>query len=285
MYLDFLRRWWSTRRRLLTALLLKRNRQHPLKRLGWSRVIKKGAIVRGIVLVVGTILLAARAALGADAAIGLPPGPPPYGPPPSYGPPPYGPPPDVAVPTLFYFWNGLYVGGAGGWGWTSTKGLNASGDFGGAQIGYNYQSGNFVFGVEADGSFANIVTNGVTDPVFGVPGSVGYRDDGLASLRGRFGYAMNGLLFYGTAGGGWIHGRATTLYAAPGNPELVGVTEQNWRGGWAAGGGVEWGFLPNWSVKVEYMHFGVGSTTYFGAFNTGNINVETFKIGVNYLFR
>ena len=99
--------------------------------------------------VVGALLLAARAALGADAAIGLPPGPPPYGPPPSYGPPPYGPPPDVAVPTLFHFWNGLYIGGSGGWGWTSTKGLNAEGDFGGAQIGYNYQTGNFVFGVEA----------------------------------------------------------------------------------------------------------------------------------------
>ena len=35
------------------------------------------------------------------------------------------------------------------------------------------------------------------------------------------------------------------------------VTEQTWKGGWAAGGGVEWGFLPNWSVKVEYMHFSV----------------------------
>jgi hypothetical protein len=57
--------------------------------------------------VVGIALFGARAALGADAAvIGLPPGPPPY------GPPPYGPPPivtDVAVPTLFYFWNGLYM--------------------------------------------------------------------------------------------------------------------------------------------------------------------------------
>jgi outer membrane immunogenic protein len=237
------------------------------------------------VAVVGVALFGARAALGADAAvIALPPGPPPYGPPPSYGPPPYGPPPrvtDVAVPTLFYFWNGLYLGGEGGWGWTSTKGLNATGDFGGGQIGYNYQTGNFVFGVEADGSFANIVSDNVTIPVF-TPSlgffpsdEVGYREDGLASLRGRFGYAMNSLLFYGTAGGGWIHGRAT----------LSGVTEQNWRGGWAAGGGVEWGFLPNWSVKVEYLHFDVGSTTYFGAFNTGNVNLETFKIGVNYLFR
>jgi len=107
-------------------------------------------------VVIGMALFGARAALSADAAIGgLPPGPPPYGPPPSYGPPPFV--TDVAVPTLFYFWNGLYIGGAGGWGWTSTKGLNATGDFGGAQIGYNYQTGNFVFGVEADSSFATLL--------------------------------------------------------------------------------------------------------------------------------
>jgi outer membrane immunogenic protein len=251
---------------------MKRNEQRSIMRLNFTAAV------------VGIALFGARAALGADAAvIGLPPGPPPYGAPPSYGPPSYRPPPDVAVPTLFYFWNGLYIGGAGGWGWTSTKGLNATGDFGGGQIGYNYQTGNFVFGVEADGNFANIVSGDVTIPVF-IPSfgffpsdAVGYREDGLASLRGRFGYATNGLLFYGTAGGGWIHGRGTNL--------LSGVTEQTWRGGWAAGAGVEWGFLPNWSVKVEYMHFGVGNSTYFGEFNTGNVSLETFKIGVNYLFR
>jgi outer membrane immunogenic protein len=244
--------------------------------------------------VVGMALFAARAALGADSAvIGLPPGPPPYGPPPSHAAPPYIPPPDVVVPTLFYFWNGLYVGGAGGWGWSSTKRLDVEGDFGGGQLGYNYQTGDFVFGVEADGSFANIFTGPIT--VFGFPrDTAGYRVDGLASLRGRFGYATNGLLFYGTAGGGWVHSRVTNTVSTlvhngppPATPSTLveEVTEQNWKGGWAAGGGVEWGFLPNWSVKVEYMHFSIGNTTYFGAFNTGNVNLETFKIGINYLFR
>jgi outer membrane immunogenic protein len=242
--------------------------------------------------VVGITLFGAQVALCADAAVwGLPAGPPPYGPPPP-GPPPFV--TDVAVPTLFYFWNGLYLGGAGGWGWTSNKGLNATGDFGGAQIGYNYQTGNFVFGVEADGSFANIVSETVTIPLFIPSTTVGYRADSLGSLRGRFGYAMNSLLFYGTAGGGWLHSRATNTVvttipgAAPqfAVTDVLEVTEQKWKGGWAAGAGVEWGFLPNWSVKVEYMHFDVGNSTYFGGgFNTGNVNVETFKIGVNYLFR
>lgn len=227
--------------------------------------------MRGILLrttVVATILVGVRAALGADAAVVV------------GGPPPYGPPPfvtDIAVPTLFYFWNGLYLGGHGGWGWTSTKGLNAEGVFGGGQIGYNYQTGNFVLGVEGDGSFANITSPILSNPIFGLP-DVGYRDDGLASVRARFGVAMNGLLFYGTAGGGWVHAKGSTVLG-------VTVSEQAWKSGYAAGAGVEWGFMPNWSVKVEYLHFGVGSTTYFSTFNTGNVNVETFKIGVNYLFR
>jgi outer membrane immunogenic protein len=235
-----------------------------------------GALVRSILLgtiAVSALLLGERTALCADAVV-------------VGGPPPVlvgGPPPfltDVAVPTLFYFWNGPYFGLHGGWGWTSTKGLNASGDFGGGQLGYNYQTGNFVLGLEADGSFASIVSQEVTTLFLGVPNSIGYRDDGLASLRGRFGVAMNGILIYGTAGGGWVHSKASNLLAAS-----QGMSAQAWQGGWAAGGGVEYGFLPNWSVKVEYLHFGVGNTTYFGTFNTGNVGVESFKIGVNYLFR
>jgi outer membrane immunogenic protein len=224
-----------------------------------------GAIVRSILLgAMGAILLGARAALSADAAVVV------AGPPPFVS--------DVAVPTLFYFWNGPYLGLMGGWGWTSTKGLNASGDLGGGQLGYNYQTGNLVFGVEADGAFANITSHEVTIPFLGLPGSIGYLDDGLASLRGRFGVATNGFLFYGTAGGGWVHTKVSTISSPS-------TSTQAWQSGWTAGAGVEYGFLPNWSVKVEYLHFGVGNATYFGMFNTGNVGVETIKLGVNYLFR
>jgi outer membrane immunogenic protein len=97
----------------------------------------------------------------------------------------------------------------------------------------------------------------------------------LASLRGRFGIAFNNLLFYGTAGGGWGHDRITAL----------GVSAEAWHTGWSAGGGFEYGFLPNWSIKVEYLHYGLGRATYFGNLNPGTIDVETFKVGVNFLFR
>jgi outer membrane immunogenic protein len=185
---------------------------------------------------------------------------------------------DVSVPTLFYYWNGAYVGLHGGWGWTSTLGVNASGDFGGGQVGYNFQMGNLVFGVEGDGALANI-SREVTGVAFGIPASVGYRDDGLASLRGRFGIAFNNMLFYGTAGGGWGHDRISDTALG------VMASTSAWHGGWSAGGGIEYGFLPTWSVKLEYLHYGLASPNFFGVLNTGNIDVETFKIGVNYLFR
>ena len=143
----------------------------------------------------GTLVVGGQAALGADVSATT-----------SFN-------PDVGVPTLFNYWNGAYVGLHGGWGWTTTRGLNASGDLGGGQAGYNYQMGNLVFGVEGDGDFANISQN-ITNLAIGIPGSFGYKEDGLASLRGRFGIAFNNLLFYGTAGGGWGHDRITALGAS-----------------------------------------------------------------------
>lgn len=185
---------------------------------------------------------------------------------------------DVSVPTFFSYWTGAYIGAQGGWGWTTTGGLNATGDFGGGEVGYNYQIGNFVLGIEGDGAFANIKSQTVTNAALGPPSLTGYRDDGLASLRGRFGITFKNILFYGTAGGGWGHGRVSTTTALG----TIG-TATAWQTGWSAGGGVEYGFLPSWSVKVEYLHYGLGNTTYFGV-NSGNTEVETFKVGVNYLF-
>jgi outer membrane immunogenic protein len=186
---------------------------------------------------------------------------------------------DVTVPILFNYWSGAYAGLQGGWGWTSTKGLNASGVLGGGQVGYNYQIGNFVLGLEGDGAFANISQN-ATNVFVGIPAEVGYRDDGLASLRGRFGIASQNVLFYGTFGGGWGHDRISTTSALD-----VMASATAWRTGWSAGGGIEYGFLPTWSVKLEYLHYGLGSANYFGVLNTGNVDVETVKIGVNYMFR
>jgi outer membrane immunogenic protein len=182
----------------------------------------------------------------------------------------------TAPPLLFYYWNGPYLGAHGGWGWTTTQGLNAEGVFGGGQIGFNYEFwGNLVVGVEGDGAFANI-SRGAGN-AFGFPATVAFQEDGLASVRGRFGFAISrNMLLYGTVGGGWGHARvSSTPFPTSG---------QAWHSGWSAGGGIEYAFTPSWSVRVQYLHYGLGSETYFGALRTGNIDIETFAVGVNYLF-
>ena len=59
------------------------------------------------------------------------------------------------------------------------------------------------------------------------------------------------------------------------------------RTGWTAGAGIEYAFQPNWSAKVEYLHYGLSSATYFGSLggiDSGKVGVDTIKIGINYLF-
>jgi outer membrane immunogenic protein len=155
--------------------------------------------------------------------------------------------------------------------------VDASGAFGGGQIGYNQQMGSFVAGVEGDGAFAHIV-HGSGATAFGLPIATSFDDDGLASIRARFGMAFDNILFYGTAGGGWGHGRISATTTG------VTVSGQAWHSGWTAGGGIEYAIVPHWSVKLEYLHYGLGSASYFGAVNTGKLDVETSKVGVNYLF-
>ena len=87
---------------------------------------------------------------------------------------------------------------------------------------------------------------------------------------------------------GYANARYSTLTAVGGVPGL-GTTGlySSGRWGWAAGAGVEYGFSPNWSAKLEYLHYGLDSVT--APAGTLSINpisatlrVDTIKIGVNY---
>ena len=55
---------------------------------------------------------------------------------------------------------------------------------------------------------------------------------------------------------------------------------QAWQSGWSAGGAIEYAFMPTWSIKLEYLHYALGNATYACVLNTGNIDMETVKIGV-----
>jgi outer membrane immunogenic protein len=189
-----------------------------------------------------------------------------------------GPPVKAPAPLILpSTWTGFYIGAHGGYGWSTSQDIDARGGFGGGQIGYNFQTGNFVFGIEGD--FAGADISQTINGDLGIPFTVSLKNDALASLRGRVGIAYNTLLFYGTAGGGWGHNKISV--------DLAGVTasSDSWQSGWSAGGGVELAFTPSWSAKIEYLHYGLGSANFFGALPSGNIDIDTVKAGINYHFR
>ena len=185
-------------------------------------------------------------------------------------------PPTVVLP---FTWTGPYAGAFGGYGWSTSGGLDAKGGFGGGQIGYNIQTGTLVLGIEGDiaGGDISQTVNGST--VQGIPFTTAFTNDALASLRARAGLAYNTWLFYGTAGGGWGHNKIS------GNLGGIPFSSEGWLSGWSAGAGVEWSFAPNWSTKFEYLHYGLGAPNSFGTVPSGKVDIDTLKIGINYLFR
>jgi len=176
-------------------------------------------------------------------------------------------------------WSGFYIGAMGGYGSeNSSDPLALKGGFGGGTVGYNWQFGQFVAGIEADGAFAD-VNNSVT--IANV--TVGAKVDALATVRGRFGVAFDQVLFYGT--GGLALADSKLSASAPG----VGISDSKTLTGWTVGAGVEWMFLPHWSLKAEYLYRSFGGQTFFanqipGGIQTGTLNINSGEVGVNFHF-
>ncbi|QGM99164.1 outer membrane protein [Methylocystis parvus] len=167
-------------------------------------------------------------------------------------------------------------------------GGNNGGFIGGGQIGYNYQFyNNFLVGIEADiqgvaasggsrtGAGAALVGpgSGATGTPITTSFSVSQSLDYIGTVRGRLGWlATPTLLVYGTGGlaYGGVSSSAAYFSTNPAYPALSGLSAawgsagafSDTRVGWTAGGGVEWMFMPNWSAKVEYLYFDLGSVTY-----------------------
>jgi outer membrane immunogenic protein len=157
-------------------------------------------------------------------------------------------------------------------------GNNFGGFIGGGQIGYNYQWGNFVIGLETDiqgvaGTSTTMTANGLASIGGESPVAAGMQAsrslDYLGTVRGRIGYLVTPtLLVYGT--GGFAYGGATS-YASIIAAETVpsGLLPTGAAGtfsdiltGWTGGGGVEWMFQPNWSAKLEYLYYDLGTASY-----------------------
>jgi outer membrane immunogenic protein len=180
--------------------------------------------------------------------------------------------------------------------------LSGTGVLGGLQAGYNWQSGQWVFGVEGDGQGTSLKSSTTTVGAFPLNGggadpagtlfTTSARLDWLATARARVGFASGAALFYVTGGGAFGGVRTATNLIGPVNayPSSASST----RSGWTAGGGIEWGFAPQWSAKVEGLYYDLGSVTSLGtsvplitAFTEGNryeINGWIARVGVNYRF-
>ncbi len=202
------------------------------------------------------------------------------------------PPPVVAA----YDWSGFYAGlnGGGGWAhtcWDVVGGLsegchNANGGTIGGQVGYRWQTGPIVFGVEAQGNWADISGDNVSN-LFADRNHT--KIDAFGLFTGQVGYSWNNVLLYAKGGAAVVDDKYT-VFGIPGGFALATASEARWGG--VVGVGFEYGFAPNWSAGLEYDHMFLGTNgdnlmTPVGAlFNAENIrqDVDLFTARVNYRF-
>jgi outer membrane immunogenic protein len=183
-----------------------------------------------------------------------------------------------------FSWTGFYFGINGGYGWGksdwndalgASDGFNVKGALVGATVGYNLQTGAWVWGVEGDIDVSWI--KGSTPAAFCV--NCETRNDWLATARGRIGYAWDRWMPFLTGGAAFGDIKANDF----------GGSDTKTKIGWTAGAGIEYAFMGEWSVKAEYLYVDLGKAT-CGTAACGIDTDVSFKkvnlgrIGVNYRF-
>jgi outer membrane immunogenic protein len=177
-----------------------------------------------------------------------------------------------------YNWGGIYIGINGGYGFgkstwtvpaadTGPGNININGALVGGTFGANFQTGQFVFGIEGDGDWSNIKgsASGTTVPTcLGATGATActYQtsNDWLATLRARMGVAWDRVLIYATAGG--AGGDVKPNFSVTATPALTGASSSNTEFGWTAGGGLEFGITDNVTAKLEYLYVDLQNSSF-----------------------
>ncbi len=229
-------------------------------------------------------------------------------------------------PVPVFSWTGFYLGAHVGYDWqdssaawnplpspaafgvnAQTGSTNGSSMLGGIHGGFNYEFwGAWVAGVEGDFSWTKAGTNSTQAWVTpagvlvggGAATAMNTTLNDLSSVRGRLGYALwPSVLLYGTGGAAW--GRITYSGNAfnPANGYLSSSAFTNTASGWVAGGGIEWMFWHNWTVRWEYLHYDLsasqavtaaGRPAGFAAFPSGfswsGMTVDEVRAGLTYKF-
>src|SRR5262245_959397 len=212
--------------------------------------------------------------------------------------------PAVVAPT----WTGFYLGFNGGWQWSQNNNVTftdsiaafpsfslsqeSNGPVFGGQVGYNWQTGNWVWGIEGDvdGVGAQRSFKSVVEPTTGASFSASATPQWLATVRGRLGYTWGPGMIYITGGGAWEGVQFNTSDA------FTSSSFTNTRSGWTVGAGYEWMIAPSWTVRAEYLDYGVSGNVnssaavppaFGGGFITHNwdkMNVNVVRLGLNYKF-
>ncbi len=208
-------------------------------------------------------------------------------------------------------WCGGYIGINGGYAWGNNVGpvtftnsvgevftttgttFNPRGGFGGGQIGYNWQNGAFVWGLEADLQGAALKSNTSGGVTFFGDHYAGERTiDFFGTFRGRLGVTAGNALFYAT--GGFAYGRVNdSVMETNFLPGWV-IGNNTDRAGYVVGGGVEYKIVTAWSAKIEYQYINLGHDTLTGIYTGGgtvaiqsnalNDHFSTVRVGLNYQF-
>lgn len=191
-----------------------------------------------------------------------------------------------APATYAFSWTGFYVGahaglvtGSGegeikGEPWSQTE-VDLDGAIYGGQIGYNYQMGSAVLGIEGTFSGANI--DGNTSCVLNFLNCKG-EIDWTATVVGRLGYAMDRAMVYALGGVAWAEVNADVSFLGS------SISSKETHVGWVAGLGVEYALSDRVSAKLEYNHMDFGSETHRldgGIPVSADAEVDTFKLGIN----
>jgi outer membrane immunogenic protein len=179
------------------------------------------------------------------------------------------PPPMMAA---IYDWSGFYIGANGGWGssrncWTLTDPIvanpnegcqDATGGTAGGQIGYRWQSASWVFGVEAQGNWADLNGRRVSllNPLVTNTSHLG----AFGLFTGQIGYAWDATLLYVKGGAAVTSNRYRSLETSTGLALTDNVNTTRW--GAAVGVGLEYSFAPNWSLGFEYDHIFMGDSSH-----------------------
>ena len=191
-------------------------------------------------------------------------------------------------------WTGFYFGGHAGGAWSDVDARvnyigslspvtpdRSTGVIGGGQLGYNLQSGNIVFGLEADLGGAGL--SGSARTTVGTPYDYKHSGGFYGDITGRVGLTSGQALFYAKGGAAFLNSEYQFKYI--GNPQYDSSGgDTSW--GWTIGGGIEYMLNSNWSAKIEYQHFDFGRTdikinnvNYLAEFNT---TADAVTFGANY---